>query len=548
MTIPDPIDASKTKNRKMGSSEKHDLDCSLEEGMTENTLYTILENAVLFLCRESYPSTPSLEIDAIICISSKKGKQDHVVKIHRTVYKNMPSKCEKSKKLLQSLLCVNSSSSKQGHYFDNDGILISNSSEDSIQGGGTLDEGELISRCKAQTETEKLDFNETKNSPPSIEIMKSNVTPNEQSKASNVTSPSMIKPESNQLNSSSSSVSRNRHGSQKVSKCNRHTAGTGECNQNENLSQQASYIHNSTAEEPVDESVDSDVQTNICSSASTESLHVLQKYRDNTANNVDLSIVKIEQSDHLLEANCLQIASPTDNKIGKITSLAHWKSTNFTWLVSLQALVLVILVKSRIKTNFQWTVSNPHDQERQTSLMPKNDLPLMKHHKSCNSKYMDTEDQYLVNTDISESNIVDPVGEHFYHRNDKFVNQNLTSNENSEVYLNGTAFSSQELDESHGKFSKVKMSSPRTSVRNTEWYFPYGTDNKRREKKFFCKYCGAGFTMNCTKVRHERTTCSGAAYKCDFCDAKFSRTDSKARHMLTSHGIKSSRHPSYESY
>ncbi|XP_060071241.1 uncharacterized protein LOC132551146 [Ylistrum balloti] len=57
------------------------------------------------------------------------------------------------------------------------------------------------------------------------------------------------------------------------------------------------------------------------------------------------------------------------------------------------------------------------------------------------------------------------------------------------------------------------------------------------DKKFFCKFCGLGFTNCGNKNRHERTTCGATVYKCNMCSSVFSRTDSRARHMLAHHGV-----------
>lgn len=61
-----------------------------------------------------------------------------------------------------------------------------------------------------------------------------------------------------------------------------------------------------------------------------------------------------------------------------------------------------------------------------------------------------------------------------------------------------------------------------------------------RRRIYFCRYCGKGFTMKCTQMRHEKTICEGggeANYKCDICDKFFTRSDSRLRHMIKTHKI-----------
>ncbi|XP_033743225.1 zinc finger protein MSN2-like [Pecten maximus] len=62
------------------------------------------------------------------------------------------------------------------------------------------------------------------------------------------------------------------------------------------------------------------------------------------------------------------------------------------------------------------------------------------------------------------------------------------------------------------------------------------------DKLFFCRYCGKGFTMKCTRSRHEKTICSPAgagSYRCELCPKSFTRSDSRYRHMYKAHGIQS---------
>ncbi|XP_060073333.1 uncharacterized protein LOC132553136 [Ylistrum balloti] len=62
------------------------------------------------------------------------------------------------------------------------------------------------------------------------------------------------------------------------------------------------------------------------------------------------------------------------------------------------------------------------------------------------------------------------------------------------------------------------------------------------DKLFFCRYCGKGFTMKCTRSRHEKTICSPAgagSYRCELCPKSFTRSDSRYRHMFKAHGVQS---------
>ncbi|KAL5012111.1 hypothetical protein ScPMuIL_010662 [Solemya velum] len=65
----------------------------------------------------------------------------------------------------------------------------------------------------------------------------------------------------------------------------------------------------------------------------------------------------------------------------------------------------------------------------------------------------------------------------------------------------------------------------------------YGKNLSSKERKFFCKSCGAGFTELYNKMRHEKTTCGVMCYKCRMCNHTFSRSDSMARHMQQVHGV-----------
>lgn len=63
-----------------------------------------------------------------------------------------------------------------------------------------------------------------------------------------------------------------------------------------------------------------------------------------------------------------------------------------------------------------------------------------------------------------------------------------------------------------------------------------------QDKLFFCRYCGKGFTMKCTRSRHEKTICSPAgtgSYRCELCPKEFTRSDSRYRHMFKAHGVQS---------
>ncbi|OWF41291.1 uncharacterized protein LOC110462661 [Mizuhopecten yessoensis] len=67
-------------------------------------------------------------------------------------------------------------------------------------------------------------------------------------------------------------------------------------------------------------------------------------------------------------------------------------------------------------------------------------------------------------------------------------------------------------------------------------------DLSGQDKLFFCRYCGKGFTMKCTRSRHEKTICSPAgtgSYRCELCTKSFTRSDSRYRHMFKAHGIQS---------
>lgn len=62
-----------------------------------------------------------------------------------------------------------------------------------------------------------------------------------------------------------------------------------------------------------------------------------------------------------------------------------------------------------------------------------------------------------------------------------------------------------------------------------------------KEKKYFCRHCGKGFTLKCTRSRHEKTICGGGGegqYKCHICLKVFTRSDSRCRHLLKTHGVK----------
>lgn len=64
-----------------------------------------------------------------------------------------------------------------------------------------------------------------------------------------------------------------------------------------------------------------------------------------------------------------------------------------------------------------------------------------------------------------------------------------------------------------------------------------------KEKKYFCRHCGKGFTLKCTRSRHEKTICGGGGegqYKCHICLKVFTRSDSRCRHLLKTHGVKTS--------
>ncbi|XP_052078137.1 uncharacterized protein LOC127716091 [Mytilus californianus] len=65
--------------------------------------------------------------------------------------------------------------------------------------------------------------------------------------------------------------------------------------------------------------------------------------------------------------------------------------------------------------------------------------------------------------------------------------------------------------------------------------------NTDKEKKYFCKHCGKGFTLKCTRSRHEKTICGGGGegqYRCHICLKVFTRSDSRCRHLWKTHGVK----------
>jgi hypothetical protein len=117
------------------------------------------------------------------------------------------------------------------------------------------------------------------------------------------------------------------------------------------------------------------------------------------------------------------------------------------------------------------------------------------------------------------------------------LNRNKTSNTTDILKQNEKAVSMIDLQSTSNDLTDSKLPDALSVSLNR-----LISTHAAKEKKYFCRHCGKGFTLKCTRSRHEKTICGGGGegqYRCHICMKVFTRSDSRCRHLWKTHGVKS---------
>lgn len=516
--------------------KKHSETCEVSDDLP---ILSLLQEAVLTLCRKNCPDSPGLEVDAIICISMLKSTQHHVLKIHEKIYSDINREYENE-------CYVNKIDSENKSW---DYIAVSDD-ENITQDSASVDIGSTTpihnpihaqsSSCvfSSNIENERRDdlnnrlgcHNEllvvVKKELPDM-FIQSSAEPNKHSQQS-------------EFSTTQENISQDQVVSTRLRNIDyEQTDQTDFDTENYGISNSACSTVESIARTNVKQEPLSDTEiTNRVVDIRFTGMRNLNKKLKISRGNMDFSAPFSDEDLWKETVNVAQTQNETDNHFSEnVVSIPNPCDG--------KSVVSEILEqgKGSVSNLTREELSDDHSSDIMHSGFDYEGLEtevatqIISGYKNVPIHYMIPNSKSGYNQETKQSS---PSGYCLVNQT-SFQDQKpfLTEAFINEDYPSQSMFSERSSHVSMAPRRKLKSVMPKPSS-SSRLKFATVFNNRNlssKEKRFFCKSCGAGFTELYNKMRHEKTTCGIMCYKCQMCHHTFSRSDSMARHMQQVHGV-----------